>query len=172
VTEQKKPAKPAGTKTILVRRAEPRDCVNIAKLLSEGWNEQTVEYAPVDDLRGYRWILDILEVGFVAVADLSGRIVGAAGLAPYRPAWSQSTMLELEFLYILPAFRGEDVAKELIRSVEAFADKVEMSMTFTIATGDRPVIKDRMMRNAGWTYVGGNFLRPANGQGQQTDNDE
>lgn len=173
MTEQKKSAQGADKEIkIRVRRAEPKDCVNIVKLLREGWNEQTVEYAPVDDLRGYRWILDILEVGFIAVADLSGRIVGVAGCAPYQTPWSRTWMLEMEFLYLLPTFRGDGVAKELIRAVEKFADTVGHSLTFTIATGDRPLVKDRMMKQADWKYVGGNFLRPTSGQGQQTDNDE
>ena len=168
----KKPADTAGQPTIRVRHAEPKDCVNIVKLLKQGWNEQTVEYAPVDDLRGYRWILDVLEVGFIAVADLSGRIVGVAGCAPYQTPWSRNWMLEMEYLYILPNFRGEDVAADLIKAVEGFADRKGLSLTFTIATGDRPLVKDRMMKSAGWTYVGGNFLRPADGQGKQTDDNE
>lgn len=173
MTDQKKSAQGADKEVkIRVRKAEPKDCVNIVKLLKEGWNEQTVEYAPVEDLRGYRWILDILEVGFIAVADLSGRIVGVAAAAPYQTPWSRQWMLEMEFLYILPKFRGDGVANELVRSVEQFSNKVGLSTTFTIATGDRPLVKDRMMRSAGWNYVGGNFLRPADGQGQQTDNDE
>ena len=173
MTDTKKSAQGADKEIkIRVRRAEPKDCVNIVKLLKEGWNEQTVEYAPVEDLRGYRWILDILEVGFIAVADLSGRIVGVAGAAPYQTPWSQTWMLEMEFLYILPSFRKEGVHKGLIDAVEGFADHVNLTLTFTIATGERPLIKDRMMKQAGWNYVGGNFLRPADGQGQQTNNDE
>lgn len=153
-------------KKIQVRRAIPKDIVNISKLLAQGWNEQTVEYAPIDDVCGYRWILGILEEGFVAVADLNGRIVGATCASPYRPPWSLQWLVDMEFLYILPQFRGDGVAEGLMKAVEGFADKHNAPLTFGIQSGDKALIKDRMMEQAGWQYVGGNFLRPAIGQEQ------
>lgn len=156
-------------KKIRVRRAEAKDVVNICKLLTSGWRTQTVEYAPIDDLQGYRWILNILENGMVAVADLNGRIVGAACASPYKPAWSHQWLLDMEFLYVMETFRKEGVAKRLMDAVQGFADRHELSLTFTIQSGDRPEVKDRMMTMAGWTYAGGNFLRPAkkqDGEGQ------
>ena len=156
-------------KKIRVRNAEPRDVVNIIKVLQKGWDEQTVEYAPVDDLRAYRWILSIIEEGFLAVADLNGRIVGCACVSPYRPPWSQTWFGDVEFLYVLPPFRGEGTVEALIKACERFADLHEATLTFGITTGDRPEVKDRMMKMAGWEYTGGNFLR-SHGQ-QQEDND-
>jgi GNAT superfamily N-acetyltransferase len=161
-------------KKIRVRRAEPKDVVNICKLLQSGWRTQTVEYAPIDDLRGYRWILYILETGMVAVADLNGRVVGAAGVCPYQPAWSHTWLLDLEFLYVMESFRKEDIAHRLKSAVEGFADRHKLSLTFTIQSGDRPAVKDRMMTIAGWIYAGGNFLRAAkkeHGEGQDQDRD-
>lgn len=154
-----------------VRKAEPKDIVNICKLLSSGWKEQTVEYAPIDDLRGYRWILGIIEEGFIAVADLNGRIVGAACASPFMPQWSLQWMLDMEFLYVIPNFRGSDVDKELVKAVTGFADKVKLPLTFTIQTGDRPLVKDRLTQMAGFTYVGGNHLRPFDGRKQEDNKD-
>ena len=167
VNKGKKPASGLASKKIQVRRAEPKDIVNIAKLLKSGWNEQTVEYAPINDVRGYAWILGILDEGFAAVADLNGRIVGAACASPYRPAWSLTWLIDMEFLYVLPQFRKDGIAEGLIKAVEGFADKHKASMTFGIQTGDRPLVKDRMIKQAGWTYVGGNFLRPSSGRIEQ-----
>jgi GNAT superfamily N-acetyltransferase len=157
-------------KKIKVRRAVPKDIVNIAKMLRGGWNEQTVEYAPIDDLRGFRWLLAIIEDGFIAVADLNGRIVGAACVSPFIPPWSTSWMLDMEFLYIMPTFRQVGVAQGLIQAVEGFADRVKLPMTFGIKTGEKPLVKDRLMEMAGFTYVGGNYLRPYDGQRQEEDN--
>jgi GNAT superfamily N-acetyltransferase len=158
---------------IRVRKAEPRDVVNIIKVLQKGWDEQTVEYAPVDDLRAYRWILSIIEEGFLAVADLNGRIVGTACVSPYRPPWSQQWFGDVEFLYVLPAFRDAGVMDELLKAIETYADKFEANLTFGISSGDRVKVKDRMMQIAGWTYTGGNFIRPHNGQKQENiDNQE
>jgi len=158
-------------KKIQVRKAQPKDIVNIAKLLHGGWNEQTVEYAPIDDVCGYRWILGILEEGFVAVADLNGRIVGAACASPYRPAWSLQWLVDMEFLYVLPSFRRDGIAESLMKAVEGFADKHGAPMTFGIQTGEKPLLKDRMLKQAGWTYVGGNFLRPDRGKEQDDKKD-
>ena len=159
-------------KKIQVRRATPKDIVNIVKLLKTGWNEQSVEYAPIDDLRGYRWLLGILEEGFIAVADLNGRIVGAACASPFIPAWSTQWMLDMEFLYLLPNFRDGAVQKGLLDAVEGWADTVaKLTMIFGIKTGDRPLVKDRMMNIAGWQYVGGNHLRPFDGQRQEKNDD-
>lgn len=160
------------TKIIQVRKALPKDIVNICKLLTGGWKEQTTEYAPIDDLRGYQWMLGILEDGFVAVADLNGRIVGAACASPFLPPWSTQWLLDMEFLYIMPKFRGDDVARELIRAVEGFADLVKLSMVFSIQTGERPLVKDRMMKMAGFTYVGGSYLRPYDGRKQKNNENQ
>lgn len=161
------------TKKIVVRRAVPKDVVNIAKLLTAGWNEQTVEYAPIDNMRSYRWLLTIIEEGFVAVADLNGRIVGASCASPYMPSWSLQWLLDMEFIFVLPSFRESGVTENLINAVTGFADEVKLPMTFGIQTGERPLVKDRMMKIAGWTYVGGNFLRPIkDGQKQNNDQEE
>jgi len=157
-------------KKVRVRQAEPKDVVNICKLLRQGWNEQTVEYAPVDDLRGYKWILGILEQGFIAVADLNGRIVGAACASPFQPSWSTVWMLDVEFLYVLPNFRRDGIAASLTKAVEGFADKFNLPMIFIMQTGDKPLVKDRMMKIAGWQYAGGTFVRQRNGKEQETDN--
>lgn len=150
-------------RTIRVRRAEAKDVVNICKLLKNGWQEQVVEYSPIDEIRGYRWILSILERGMAAVADLDGRIVGVACVNPYVPSWSftDQWMLDMVVLYVHPSFRKEAVADRLIDAAEGFADRHGLTLTFTIQTGDRPLVKDRMMKQAGWQYVGGSFLRPS-----------
>jgi len=152
---------------IKVRQAKPKDVVNIFKLLKSGWSEQTVEYAPVDDLRGFQWILGILRDGFIAVADLDGRIVGVACASPFQPPWSFQWMLDMENLYIMPQFRGEGVFVSLMNAVEQWADKVKLSMVLGITTGEKPEVKDRMMCIAGWTYTGGNYIRPFDEQQQE-----
>jgi GNAT superfamily N-acetyltransferase len=116
---------------------------------------------------GYKWILGILEEGFVVVADLNGRIVGAACASPYRPPWSLMWLIDMEFLYVLPSFRRDGIAEGLVGAVEGWADVRKASLTFGIQTGEKPLLKDRMMKIAGWEYVGGNFLRPAHGQEQE-----
>jgi GNAT superfamily N-acetyltransferase len=159
-------------KKIQVRTAQPKDIVNIGKLLKHGWYEQSVEYAPVDDLRGYQWILSILEEGFCAVADLNGRIVGASACSPFRCPWSQQWMLDVDFYYVMENFRRDGISDALLKAVEGFADKVELSLTLNLQTGEKPLVKDRMMQMAGWTYVGGHHLRAAKTDGRKEENDD
>ncbi len=156
---------------IKVRSAQPKDVVNIVKLLMSGWSEQTIEYAPVNDLLGYQWILKILRDGFIAVADLNGRIVGAACASPFQPPWSLKWVLDMEFYYVMPQFRGDGVSEALMKAVEQWADSVKLSIHFGIRTGEKPDVKDRMMKMAGWTYVGGNYVRPYDGQLHKKDQD-
>jgi GNAT superfamily N-acetyltransferase len=162
----------ADKKKIQVRNAQPKDVVNIAKLLKQGWYEQTVEYAPVEDLRGYKWIISVLEEGFVAVADLNGRIVGAAACSPFRCPWSLDWMLDVDFFYVMENFRREGVSDKLLKAVEGFADKVELSLTLNLQTGEKPLVKDRMMKIAGWKYVGGHHLRSAKKKDGRKENDD
>ena len=157
---------------IKVRTAQPKDVVNIFKLMMSGWNEQTIEYAPVDDLRGYQWIMNILREGFVAVADLNGRIVGVACALPFQPPWSFTWVLDMTVFYVMPQFRGDGVSDALMSAVEQWADKIKMSMYFGIRTGEKPEVKDRMMSMAGWTYVGGNYVRPYDGRIEQHNQDK
>lgn len=158
------------TTKVVIRPAEPRDCVNIIKLLKKGWNEQVVEYAEYDEMKGYLWILSIIQEGFLAVADMSGRIVGCASAAPFMPSWSRQWMADMEILYIDPTCRADGVARELVRAVEGWADKVQLTLIFGMQTGERVDSKDRLMKIAGFTYTGGNFLRVPNGQLQKEDN--
>ena len=127
-------------KTIKVRTGQPKDVVNIFRLLSSAWDEQTVEYAPIDDLRGFQWILKILREGFIAVADLDGRIVGVAVASPFQPPWSFQWMLDLEHFYVMPKFRGEGVSTSLMKAVEQWADSVKLSMVFGIKTGATDIL--------------------------------
>lgn len=149
---------------VVIRKAKVTDAVNIFKLLQRGWDAQVVEYSDYDDVKGMIWILSIIEEGFIAVADISGRIVGAACASPFMPPWSRQWMLDMEFLYIDPNCRADGVAQKLLEAVVGFADKVNLSLIFGMQTGERVDTKDRLMKIAGFTYTGGNFLRPANGQ--------
>lgn len=160
------------TTKVVIRKAKVTDVVNVYKLLQRGWNAQVVEYAEYDEMKGMLWILSIIEEGFLAVADMSGRIVGAACASPFLPPWSRQWMLDMEFLYVDPNCRADGVARELVRAVEGFADRVKLPLIFGMQTGERVDTKDRLMKIAGFTYTGGNFLRPANGQLEEENNSE
>ena len=77
-------------------------------------------------------------------------------------------MLDVGFYYIMPSFRGANLEKKILRYLEGFADANQTPIYFQLYTGDRIEAKERMMKMAGWQYVGGHFLRvPEDGQGNK-----
>lgn len=164
--------------TINVRFAEPKDIVNIGKLLKDGDSRLTVPYAPVDDVRLHQWILTVIDQGICAVADLSGRVVGVIGASAYQPEWSTSWAMDVNFFYVLPNFRSAGLEKTLLSAAEGWCDAKEKMLGFsipllvTINSGDKADVKDRMLGIRGYRYCGGNFTRIRDGQQNQEDNDE
>jgi GNAT superfamily N-acetyltransferase len=162
--------------TIKVRFAEPKDIVNIGKVLKDGDSRLTVPYAPVDDVRLHQWILEVIDQGICAVADLSGRIVGVIGASAYQPKWSREWAMDVEIYYIMPTFRGAGLEKALLSAVEGWCDAkarilgVRIPLLVTINSGEKPEVKDRMLGIRGYRYCGGNFTRMYDGQ-QDKEND-
>lgn len=156
----------ASEKKIKVRLATPRDVVRIGKLLEDHDPRLTIGYAPVNDVRLYQWILEIIQTGVCAVADLSGRIVGLMGATPFQPPWSLNWAYDVDFYYILENFRGEGLERALLKAVEGWVDNrskrlgYRMPLTLSINTGDRAEAKTRMVSmNTDYTFTGGNFVR-------------
>lgn len=164
--------------TVKVRFAEPKDVVNVGKLLKDGDSRLTVPYAPVDDVRLHQWILNVIDQGICAVADLSGRVVGAIGAGAYQPEWSREWAMDVGFFYIMPNFRGAGLEKALLEAAEGWCDAkskllgVRIPLLVTINTGDKPEAKDRMMGIRGYRYCGGNFARMFDGQQDEENNRE
>lgn len=162
--------------TIEVRLAEPKDVVNIGKILKEADSRLTTPYAPVDDVRLHQWILSVIDAGICAVADLSGRIVGVIGASAYQPEWSRGWAMDVGFYYVYPQFRGAGLEKTLLDAIEGWCDGkaraigADIPLLVTINSGERPEVKDRMMGIRGYRYCGGNFARISSGQ-QEQEND-
>lgn len=164
---------------IKVRLATPKDNVAVGKLLMDVDPRLQLGYAPVNDVRLYQWILEIIQTGVLAVADLSGRIVGVLGATPYQPPWSLQYAYDVDFFYILDSFRGEGLEEHLLSAVEGHVDGIseqvgyEVPLTLQINTGDRAEAKVRMMSmKKQYTFTGGNFVRTlANGRQEEEQTD-
>jgi len=164
----------ASEKKIEIRLASPKDIVNIGKILEDADQRMLSGHAPVDDVRMYEWILGIISRGIVAVADLSGRVVGAIGASAYQPGWSRVWVMDVDFFYVLPKFRDARIDDELLSIVEGWCDRktadmgLEVPLTLTLTTGDRAAAKDRKMAMRGYQYLGGQFARrPKDGRQQE-----
>jgi len=168
------------SKKIVVRLASPKDVVAVGKMLQDCDPRLQLGYAPVNDVRLYQWILGIISTGVLAVADLSGRIVGVLGATPYQPPWSLNYAYDVDFFYIMEKFRGEGLEDHLMLAVEGHVDGLseqlgyELPLTLSINTGDRAEAKVRMMSmKSRYTFTGGNWVRmTSNGRKEQDDADE
>lgn len=147
------------SKTIKVRLAGPRDVVNIGKLMEQGASEVTAQHVPVDNVRMYQWVLATIETGIIAVAELSGRLVGIVGAGPFRPVYSNEWMLDIETFYVVPKFRKHGIEKSLLEAIEGWADEKKVPLIMTLYTTSRTEAKERMISMRGYTYVGGTFIR-------------
>lgn len=125
----------AGTKvvSIVVRRARPVDCVNIYRLIKPLLETQVVE---PDEGKSLAYVLHLVENAYVVVADLSGRVVGAAVCSAYPPPFSREFLIDLEFLAAAPSFEQRGVKQALLRNVVNYARKNDAALRMALGPED------------------------------------
>lgn len=149
----------AKTSTIVIRKADAYDAVNLMRIAEAGVKESVVGYPPFDPNMGLAWIQRVIEHGVVYVADLSGRIVGSVGLELNHFPWNPEAHLQTAWLYVLPSFRAYGTAQKLMRAAEQFLDQRELRVIIEFAGGLDADKKDRWMLQRGYRYAGGSFSR-------------
>lgn len=80
-------------------------------------------------------IVFCIEHGAVFVEELDGAIVGAIGLRPDSPWWSDFEFLIDGFFYVVPEVRHTGVAKRLLKAAQAFAASKGLPLYVQITTG-------------------------------------
>ena len=86
---------------------------------------------------------------------LAGLVV--CGLVSY--SWNPKPCgVELHYLFIRPEYRKLRILDEFISRVQKTCDQTGLSARLVIDYGDRPEIKDRLMRMKGLDYLGGVHL--------------
>ncbi len=160
------------SKKIKVRLAGPRDVVNVGKLMEQGASEVMSRHVPVNDVRMYQWALDTIKHGIVAVAELSGRLIGIAGAGPFRPNYSDQWMLDVETFFVVEKFRKFGIEKMLLRAIEGWADQKGVPIIMSLYTKTRTEAKERMMSMQGYEYIGGQFVRFNDGKAKERDNED
>lgn len=156
--------------TIRIRKAKPLDTSNIYRLLSEAHDEGGA-YPPIDPHMGLNWITATLNTGYVVVADVSGRLVGTLALTNYQFPWSPQWYMYLEWLFVQKKFRKAGAFAALIEAAHAYADLHGAPILAGVSAADKDVfLKDKLMQQSGYTYIGGDFIRSSRGQ-QETETD-
>lgn len=147
--------------TIKIRPAKPLDSSNLVRLLTAAHDEAGT-YPPVDQTLGLNWITQTLTSGYIIVADVSGRLVGTLALTNYQFPWSSKSYMYLEWLFVQKKFRKGGAFEALIKACHAFADEHDAPILAGVSSGDREVfLKDKMFQQHGYTYIGGDFIRPS-----------
>lgn len=147
--------------TIKIRQAKPLDASNLYRILCEA-HEEGGAYPPTDPHMGLDWITRTLNTGYVVVADVSGRLVGSLALTNYHFPWSPQMYLYLEWLYVQKKFRKQGAFNALIEAAHMFADEKDAPLMAGVSAADTDVfLKDRLFKQKGYQYIGGDFIRSA-----------
>jgi hypothetical protein len=159
-------------KKVKIRRATPWDVIKIAHLLKRAAKEQgeDIWYSSlsINETKQIFHILTIIDRGFVVIAETAEQkqIVAAMGMSLVRDDWSDDWVMQNEWTYVLKTWRDTDVADQLMKAVEMFADKSGdpatgkgLPIIIGMMTGRDTDLKDKLMSRKGYQYGGGNFVR-------------
>lgn len=182
---------PEQVRPLLIRRAAAYDVVNLTKMLILAREEQAKHvYYPAlaEGERGRKMviyhILGLINSGIVYVADLDGRLLGVIGMRHEKLAeWSDEFGLVNEWFYVLSQFRDSDIARNLLKAAEDWADadiqpwnnlpKPRLAMIVGMLSGQQTGLKNKFMQRLGYQNCGGNFIRrPNDGEIHRSDREE
>lgn len=156
--------------TVKIRPAKPLDASNLYRLLVQAHDEGSA-YPAVDPYMGLNWITRTLNEGYVIVADVSGRLVGTLALTNFQFPWAPQWYMYLEWLYVQNKFRKGGAFEALITACHAHADQNDAPILAGVsAAGHDVYLKDKLLQQRGYTYIGGDFIRSAQSGRQQEEN--
>ncbi len=113
---------------IVIRAAKPSDVVNIYRLLSKSDEFPGMRLGQAIEPMTIQIVLNLINSGYVAVADLSGHVVGSIGLTAFPLPWSGEPVLYSTWLAAQPHHYSSGVIPALLRSVIKHADKVNIKV--------------------------------------------
>ena len=162
-------------KKVKIRRATPWDVIKVAHLLRRAAKEQAEDIwystLSINETKQISHILTLIDRGFVVIAETheQKQVVAAMGMSIARDDWSDDWVMQNDWTYVLSTWRDTDVADQLMKAVEMFADeKVDpatrkgLPIIIGMMTGRDTDLKDKLMERRGYQYGGGNFVRAPN----------
>ena len=172
-------------KKVKIRRATPWDVIKIAHLLKRAAKEQAEDIwyssLSINETKQIFHILTIIDRGFVVIAETAEQkqVVSAMGMSIVRDSRSDDWVMQNEGTNVLKTWRDTDVADQLMKAVEMFADDngdpatgKGLPIIIGMMTGRDTDLKDKLMERKGYQYGGGNFVRaPSDVQEREKDRD-
>ncbi len=119
---------------IVIRPAKPADVINIYRMLSRSSEFPGMRLGQIVEPMAIQMILNLIQSGYVAVADLSGHVVGTIGFAAFVLPWSSETVLYSAWLAVQPHLYKSGVIHALVRSAVKHADKVDVKVHLQLST--------------------------------------
>lgn len=144
------------SKGLIVRPAVAYDAVNIVRLLTKAWQE--MDASEVNTGKAMAYVTAMLANSYVAVADLSGRIVGTIACGHFKPPWSDVEMVRQEWFYVLRSFREGTASADLLGAMETYLDRQNLAGVLNPPVELEGVLKV-MLERPGYRPITRAFLR-------------
>lgn len=122
---------------LIVRASTNLDVVKIYRLLMEATDPPDIRIGRTNANKAIQFILNTMQSGYVAVADLEGNVVGVCSLCVLRPPWTDDVVLNLEHFYTQPKYRSTGVPAALLRN--ALREAAKHDLRVRLHLGDRDV---------------------------------
>lgn len=148
------------TEAVTIRPATALDAVNIAKLLKATLTGDRAASLRVSDDRIVKWVMSTLDGAFVAVADLSGRIVGSIAMSPMQQPWSDDWFMGETWFAVKPSVHTGDTDEKLLEAAEAFADTRGLPLFFKVPSEDLEK-QELLASRHGYHFMGESYYRSA-----------
>lgn len=158
-------------KAITYRAADAMDVVNILRLMERAHETSGNRYPPIEPSRAIDWINRTIAEGYVVAAVRDGRIIGSMGLGPYRHPWNAEQWFATnEWLYVDQKYRDKGVAVKLMTLTKGWSEEKNVPIIIGVQDILDADTKDRFIRQQGFTYCGGIFMRwPTNAQSKASE---
>ena len=109
-----------------LRLAKPDDFDAIYAALTIGHAE--IKPFAVNDAKAQAFIRDVMQRGVVLVTEQDDKVVGTCAMVASAPWWSDETLIEGVWVYVLPDYRRWPHASTMLRGMRQYAERVGMPM--------------------------------------------
>ncbi len=120
------------TARVKIRTAQQQDQAVLAEMVEQIGRGDPFGYTPgwIGSADGLAYVRYHIEKGWVAVADLDGRLVGHCGwsVKKAQPHQAYVRFVELETLYVSPAVRSKGIAEALVGAFGQFCRQNALSV--------------------------------------------
>lgn len=137
------------TAEIRVRAATLADTVNVTKfcLKADAWGGRS---GRTDEKRVYQFVFGLISMGLVAIADLSGNVVGSIGVLAIQPSHTEEWSVYVDWLKVQSHLKDSGVAQSLLRFALRFAQKRNSNLLLNLSETDLEQIGVEHLRSVGF----------------------